>query len=58
MKQRHNSNKVKTSEPVLDFILGKTHTSAAKRLTSSIVSLRSLWQLAKMTRIVKESSKD
>ncbi len=58
MKQRHNSNKVKASEPVLDFISGKTHTSAAKRLTRSIVSLQSLWQLAKMTRIVRESSKD
>lgn len=58
MKQRHNSNKEKASEPILDFISGKTQTPAVKRLTRSIVSLPSLWQLAKMTRIVRESSKD
>lgn len=58
MKQKNNSSKAKTSEPILDFILGKTQTSAAKRLTRSIVSLQGLWQLAKMTRIVRESSKD
>ena len=58
MKQKSNSKKTKAGEPVLDFISGKTNTSAAKRLTRSIVSLQSLWQLAKMTRIVRESSKD
>ena len=58
MKQKNNSSKVNASEPILDFISGKTQTSAAKRLTKSIVSLQSLWQLAKMTRIVRESNKD
>lgn len=58
MKQRHNSNKVKASEPVLDFISGKTHTSAAKRLTKNIISLQSLWQLAKMTAIVRKNCED
>lgn len=58
MKQKNNSNKAKTSEPILDFISGKTNTFAAKRLTKSICSIQSLWQLAKMTRIVRESSKD
>lgn len=58
MKQKNNSNKAKASEPILDFITGRTQTLAAKRLTRSIVSLQSLWQLAKMTRIVKESSKN
>ena len=58
MKQKNNSNKAKTSEPILGFISGKTNTFAAKRLTKSICSIQSLWQLAKMTRIVRESSKD
>lgn len=58
MKQKNNCNKAKASEPILDFISGKTQTSAAKRLTKSIVSLTSLWQLAKMTGIVMENSKD
>ena len=58
MKQKSNSKKTKAGEPVLDFISGKTNTSAAKKLTKSIGSLQSLWQLAKMTRIVRESSKD
>ena len=58
MKQKNISNKVKASEPILDFITGKKQTLAAKRLTKSIVSLQSLWQLAKMTRIIRESSKD
>lgn len=58
MKQKNNSSKVNASESILDFISGKTHTLAAKRLTRSIVSWQSLWQLAKMTRIVRESSKD
>ena len=58
MKQKNNSNRAKTSEPILDFISGKTSTFAAKRLTKSICSIQSLWQLAKMTRIVRESSKD
>lgn len=57
MKQKNNSSKAKASEPILDFISGKTQTSAAKRLTRSIASLQSLWQLAKMTRIVKGSNK-
>lgn len=58
MKQKNNSSKIKASEPILDFISGETQTSAAKRLTRSITSLQSLWQLAKMTGIVRESSKD
>ena len=58
MKQKNNSIKAKVNEPILDFILGKTQTLASKRLTRSIVSLQSLWQLAKMNRIVRESSKD
>lgn len=58
MKQKNNSNKAKANEPILDFISGKTQTMAAKRLTKSIVSIQSLWQLAKMTRIVRESGKD
>ena len=58
MKQKNNSNKAKTSEPILDIISGKTNTFAAKRLTKSICSIQSLWQLAKMTRIVRESSKE
>ena len=58
MKQKNNRNKAKTCEPILDFISGKTNTFAAKRLTKSIGSIQSLWQLAKMTRIVRESSKD
>ena len=58
MKHKNNSNKAKASEPILDFISGKTQTSAAKRLTKSIVCLQSLWQLAKMSRIIRESSKD
>ena len=58
MKQKNNSSKAKVSEPILDFITGRTQTLAAKRLTRSIVSLQSLWHLAKMTRIVKESSKN
>ena len=58
MKQKNNINKAKTCEPILAFISGKTNTFAAKRLTKSICSIQSLWQLAKMTRIVRESSKD
>ncbi len=58
MKQKNNSNKANSSEPILDFISGKTQTSVAKRLTRSIASLHSLWQLAKMTKLVRESSKD
>lgn len=58
MKQKNNSSKIKAGEPILDFISGETQTSAAKRLTRSITSLQSLWQLAKMTGIVRESSKD
>lgn len=58
MKQNNNSSRAKKREPILDFISGKTQTTVAKRLTKSIVSLQSLWQLAKMTEIVRESSKD
>jgi hypothetical protein len=55
MKQ---NNKSKSGEPILDFISGKTNTSAAKRLTKSIGSLQSLWQLAKMTGVVRKCSED
>lgn len=53
MKQKNNSNKSKGSEPVLDFISGKTNTPAAKRLTKALGSVQCLWHLAKMTGIVK-----
>ena len=56
MKQKNNSNKAKVSEPILDFISGKTNTFAAKRLTKSISSIQSLWQLAKMTEVVRRCS--
>ena len=58
MKQKNNSNKAKTSEPILGFISGKTNTFAAKRLTKSISSIQSLWQLAKMTEVVRKCSGD
>jgi hypothetical protein len=58
MKQKSNSKKTKSGEPVLDFISGKTNTSAAKKLTKSIGSLQSLWQLAKMTGIVMKCSEE
>ena len=58
MKQKNNSNKAKTCEPILDFISGKTQTSAAKRLTKSIVSLQSLWKKEKMTGVVRKCSED
>lgn len=58
MKQKDNSNKTNAGEPILDFISGNMHTAAAKRLTKSIGSLQSLWQLAKMTGIVKKCSED
>ena len=58
MKQKNNSSKAKASEPILDFISGKTQTSAAKRLTKNIISLQSLWQLAKMTAIVRKNCED
>lgn len=56
MKQKNNSNKSKGSEPVLDFISGKTNTPAAKRLTKAIGSVQCLWHLAKMTGIVKNEN--
>ena len=56
MKQKNN--KSKSGEPILDFISGKIQTSAAKRLTRSIISIQSLWQLAKMSGIVRESRKN
>ena len=58
MKQKSNSSKSKTSEPILDFISGKTNTFAAKRLTMNICSIQSLWQLAKMTGVVRKCSED
>jgi hypothetical protein len=58
MKHKENTNNASAGAPVLDFISGKTNTSAAKRLTKSIGSLQSLWQLAKMTGIVKKCSKN
>ena len=58
MKQKSDSIKAKANEPILDFISDKTQTLAAKRLTRSIVSLHSLWQLAKMSRIVKKNTED
>lgn len=58
MKHKDNSNKVKVGEPILDFISGKMDTTAAKRVTKNIGCLQSLWQLAKMTGIVKKYSED
>lgn len=58
MKQKSNSNKAKAGDPILDFISGKTNTSAAKRLTKSINSIQSLWLLAKMTGAVKKCSEE
>lgn len=58
MKQKNNSSKAKVSEPILDFISGKTNTFAAKRLTKSISSIQGLWQLAKMTGVVRKCSGD
>lgn len=58
MKQKSNTKKTKAEEPILDFISGKTNTSAAKRLTKSIGSLQSLWVLAKMTGVVKKYSEE
>ena len=58
MKQKNNSSKANASEPILDFISGKTNTFTAKRLTKSISSIQSLWQLAKMTGVVRKCSED
>ena len=58
MKQNNNSSKANSNEPILDFISGKTQTSATKRLTRSIVSLHSLWQLVKISRIVNKNTED
>ena len=58
MTQKNNSNKAKASEPILDFISGKTNTFAVKRLTKGIRSVQSLWQLARMTKVVRKCSKD
>lgn len=56
MKQKNK--KTQSGDPILDFISGKTETSAAKRLTKSIGSLQSLWQLAKMTGVVRKCRGD
>lgn len=58
MKQKNNSSKAKDCEPILDFISGKMQTSATQRLTKSVASLQSLWQLAKMAGIVKKYNED
>ena len=58
MKQKSNTKKTKAEEPILDFILGKTNTLAAKRLTKNISCIQSLWILAKMTRVVKKCSEE
>ncbi len=58
MKHKKNNSKTKGGEPILEFISGKTNTLAAKRVTKSIGSLKSLWQLARMTGIVKKCSGD
>ena len=42
MKQRGYSDKVKAKESILDFISGKTNTSAAKRLTEYWLFTKSL----------------
>ena len=58
MKQKNNINKAKTCEPILAFMSGKTNTIETKRLTKSICSIQSLWQLAKMTGVVRKCSED
>ncbi|MBR2380530.1 MAG: hypothetical protein IKA86_06025 [Paraprevotella sp.] len=58
MKQIDNINKAKVKNPMLDFLSGNVNTSAAKRLTRSVCSMLSLWQLAKMSRIVNKNTED
>lgn len=58
MKHKKNNSKTESGEPILEFISGKTNTLAAKRVTKSIGSLKSLWQLTRMTGIVKKCSGD
>ena len=56
MKQKSNGNRTAACEPVLDFISGNSDTEVSKRLTKHIGSLQTLWQLAKMSRIVKNTA--
>lgn len=56
MKHKDNSSQAKAGEPILDFISGKMDATTAKRVTKNIDCLQSLWQLAKMTGIVKKYS--
>lgn len=58
MNQKDNINSLRTGEPVIDFISGKTDTLAAKRLTKRICRLQSLWILAKMANAVKTEVSD
>jgi hypothetical protein len=55
MKKTRQENQCSGCEPVVDFILGKTNTTSAKRLTKGISRVTSLWLLAKMARSVKKS---
>lgn len=54
MNQKRMENQT-SNGPVLDFIMGKTDTAAAKRLTRNIRSVRSLWILARMKGAVDET---
>ena len=43
--------------PVAEFILGRTNTRTAMRLTRNISSAKTLWLLAKMSRCVQQTHK-
>ena len=55
MKHNDDNAPANGSEPILDFISGRTNTPSAMRLTKEIRSLHSLWILAKMSRSVKKT---
>lgn len=58
MKQNSNRSRIKRVDPVLEFISGNTKSPISKRVTKSIASFQSLWEFAKMSRIVRNSTFD